>query len=130
MSTELWWKDQDVLVCTIVSISSLLNPGAHLLKEESKVNDKLVSSQEGEVGDGVSQGGNYNHLTMLILTNKRGLKLYGVKSHNQMRLADAAIRRISCLGGIKMAINIGVTNDCYHLGHPADLFRNAELGEA
>jgi hypothetical protein len=121
MSTELWWKDQDVLVCTIVSISSLLNPGAHLLKEESKVNDKLVSSQEGEVGDGVSQGGNYNHLTMLILTNKRGLKLYGVKSHNQMRLADAAIRRIGCLGGVKMAINIGVTNDCDHLGHPANL---------
>ena len=86
------------MVCTIVEASPLLHPRAKLLQEESNINDKLVSSQKGEVSDGVGQGGKYNHLTMLILTNKRGLKLHCVKCHNQVRLADAVIRRISCLG--------------------------------
>jgi hypothetical protein len=70
LQTELGRQDQDGVVLTIISASPLLDPRAHLLQEESSINDELVSSKKGEVGNGVRQGSKYNHLTMLVLTRK------------------------------------------------------------
>ncbi len=57
-----------------------------ILHEEPNINNKLVSSKKSEAGDGVWQGSKNHNPTMLILTNKRGLKLNCIESYNQVGL--------------------------------------------